>query len=158
MEKELNDRSVYAIERIYQLALGATAYKFCPIMREHYMEFDLSPFDKFIESVADSPVFETFADISKTSDSDNTVERFLLQRTVDPPDSEDSEAPFVESSDAIEVSKVIAGETVELYRMTKTDMFAFVREKNMADTSKAPDDLTPTEGLFLLICKCADAT
>jgi hypothetical protein len=155
MEKELNDRSVYAIERIYQLALRATAYKFCPIMREHYMEFDLSPFDKFIESVADSPVFETFADISKTSDSDSTVERFLLQCTVDLPNSE---APFVESSDAIEVSNEIAGETVELYRMTKTDMFAFVREKNMADTSKAPDDLTPTEGLFLLICKCADAT
>ena len=158
MVKDLRHRSIYAIERIYELDLGITALKFCPIMREHYMEFDLSSFDKFVESVADSPVFETFADISKTSDSDNTVERFLLQRTVDPPDSEDSEAPFVESSDAIEVSKVIAGETVELYRMTKTDMFALVREKNMEDTPGGPKDLTPTEGLFLLMCKCTDAT
>jgi hypothetical protein len=119
----------------------------------HCMDFDASPLEKYMESIADSPVFETFANRSKTSDSDRAVDDFLQSYTFDPTNADE---PFVEYSDPFDVMNEIAIETVELCKSTKTDMFANVRDKNMEDTPIPPLDFSPTEGLYLLVGKCAD--
>lgn len=153
MEKELTGSSEYTIERIYEQMLGPSAYRLCPMMRDHYMDSDASPLEKYMDSIADSPVFKIFANRSKTSDSDNAVDDFLQSSTFDPTNADE---PFVESSDPFDVMNGTAIETVELYKSTKTDIFANVRHKNMIDTSIPPLDLSPTEGLYLLVGKCAD--
>jgi hypothetical protein len=153
MEKELTGSSEYTIERIYEQTLGPIAYRLCPMMRDHYTDSDASPLEKYMDSIADSPVFKTFANRSKTSDSDNAVDDFLQSSTFDPTNADE---PFVESSDPFDVMNGTAIETVELYKSTNTDMFAYVRDKNMKDTSIPPSDLSPTEGLYLVVGKCSD--
>jgi hypothetical protein len=153
MEKELTGSSEYTIERIYEQTLGPIAYRLCPMMRDHYTDSDASPLEKYLDSIADSPVFKTFANRSKTSDSDNAVDDFLQSSTFDPTNADE---PFVESSDPFDVMNGTAIETVELYKSTNTDMFAYVRDKNMKDTSIPPYDLSPTEGLYLVVGKCSD--
>ena len=153
MEKELAACCDYVIERIYEQTLGPIAYRLCPMMRDRYTDSDASPLKKYMDFIADSPVFKTFANRSKTSDSDAAVDDFLQSYTFDPTNADE---PFVESSDPFDVMNETAIETVELYKSTNTDMFAHVRNKNMKDTSIPPFDLSPTEGLYLVVGKCAD--
>lgn len=160
----LTIRSQRAIDMINQQIARPGGYKFCDKLVNDAEEFDTSPFDDYMQGVAQSPVFGTFADSNNNSDCNGTVDQFLLENIVDSPETEE---PFIESFHAFGVSNDIAMDTVELYKGTQTDMFGDVGHKTKsADKTKSANktksaksvssyDLEPTDGLFLVVGKCA---
>ena len=154
----LTIRSQHAIDMINQKLASPCCYKFCSKLINKGEEFDTSPFDDYMQDVAQSPVFKTFADSNNNSDCNGIVDQFLLENIVDSPEAE---KPFIESVHAFGVGNEIAMETVELYKGTQTDMFADVghntKSANKTNGAKSVShfDLEPTDGVFLVIGKCA---
>lgn len=141
MADDLSRRSKYIIGKI-----GAQSYCFGSTRFQIDLDRDLfdeyTSFDEYMECVAKSPVFKAFANCSKTLDCDGTVDQFLLESTVD------SLTPFVKSSAAFDFCNKMVFETMILYKASKTDMFADVHPKRKRD-------FEPTDGLFLVVGKCA---
>jgi hypothetical protein len=162
MVDQLTERSGYTIGKIAGRLdyLKPKAGILCPMMSKEVEKWDETPFDEYVKCVAKSPVFMAFEESSNTADGDGTVEQFLLESKANAPHSV---APFIESSEAFDVSNKIAFETVKLYNVTKTDMFSEVnttKTRHVTIFNKGTEThkitgLEPTGGVWMVIGMCS---